>query len=102
MRIHRRKDHWLGAQHTKILRAKGLGHNVLGLVGAPVIARELASVDDIGIERVGSHVAILFCGHRMPLANRNLAIIAPAGDADRAALLLSAANPVWKRIVGAD
>ena len=36
----------------------------------------------------------------MPFAKSDFAVIAPAGDAGRATLLLAAAKPIWKCVVG--
>src|SRR5579862_4808632 len=52
------------------------------------------TVDDVGVERIGSDVAVLDGADRMPVAIGDLAIVATARDADRAALLLSGADPI--------
>src|SRR5689334_14648971 len=75
------EDDWLGAEHAEILRAKWLGDDVLGLACAAIVARELASVNGIGIERVRDDVSIFFRSHGMPLADGDLPIVATAGDA---------------------
>src|SRR5438270_11614497 len=46
MRIHRRKDHRLGAEHSKIGRTQWHGKNALGLTGASIVARQLPAVDN--------------------------------------------------------
>ena len=61
-------------------------------VGAAIISRQLAAVDDVGIERIGHHVAVFFGSHGMPVAEGDLAVVAAAGDASRTALLLAAAQ----------
>src|SRR5205809_1842647 len=99
MRIKRREDHRLSSQCAKILRTENFGHDVLGLAGAPVVTRELAAVDDIRVKRVRHNVAILFRRYGMPLANGDFAVIATAGDADRTALLLAAAEPIRESVV---
>ena len=76
--------------------------DVLDLAGAPVEARHLAAVDDVGVERVGRDVAVLFDADRVPFAEGDLAVVAAARDAGRAALLLAAADAVGKRVVGGD
>ena len=38
----------------------------------------------------------------MPVAERDLAFVASAGDAGGSAFLLAAADPIGKRVVGAD
>ena len=55
-----------------------------------------------GFERVGRDVAVLFDADRVPVAERDLAVVAAAGDAGRAALLLAAVDPVGKLVVGDD
>src|SRR5579863_2559313 len=58
------------------------------------------AIDHIVIERIGRDIAIFDHAHRMPLAVGYGTVVAAARDADRAALLLSRANAVRKRIVG--
>src|SRR5207302_6215212 len=67
-----------------------------------VEARALAAVDDLGIERVGGDVAILIGADGMPVAEGDLAIVAAAGDAGGAALLLAAVDPVGNLVIGDD
>ncbi len=100
MRVERRKDDWLGPYHAEVRSWDRDRHHVLPLRRAPVIARQFAAKDDVRIERIGHDVAILFGRHRMPIAKGDLAIVAAAGDANRAALLLSAAQAIGKGIVG--
>src|SRR5271157_40477 len=64
------------------------------------IAAHAAAVDDVGIQRVGRNVRILRRAYRMPFAERDLAIVAAAGDARRSALLLPAIDPVGHLVVG--
>src|SRR5205807_3546832 len=100
MRILRREDNRLRPQDAKILRSKRLRHDVLRLPGAAVITCQLAAVDDVRVEGIRNNIPVFLSRHRMPLADSDLAIIAPAGNARRAALLLSAAKPVGKGVVG--
>ena len=100
VRIERREDNRLGADDAKFRAAQRHRHDVLRLRCAAIVARQLAAVDDVGIERIGNNVAVFFRCHRMPVAKRDLAVIAAAGDADRAALLLAAAQAIGKRVVG--
>ena len=67
-----------------------------------VEARGFAAVNQIGMQRIGRDVSIFFDAHRMPIAKSDFAPVAAAGDAGRAAFLLSAVNPVGKLIVGDD
>src|SRR5207253_10767640 len=57
VRIDRRKDHRLGADHSKIRRTQGHRKNFLGLAGASIVAGQLAAIDNIGIEWVGDDIA---------------------------------------------
>ena len=69
----------------------------------PVVARDFfRAVDDVGVLRVGSGVAVLFDRGRMPLARRDLAVDATARDASGSAVLLPAADAVGERVVGRD
>src|SRR5882762_11764842 len=102
MRIDRREDHRLGADHPKISRAKRFRHDALSLPRAAIVARELSAIDDIGVERVRRHIAIFLSSDGMPFAESDLAIVATAGDAGRAALLLAAAQTIRKGVVGID
>ncbi len=52
------------------------------------------AVDDVGIEGIGRHVPVLDHADRMPVAVRDLTVIAAARDAYRAALLLAGADAV--------
>jgi hypothetical protein len=72
------------------------------LSGAPIEARQLAAVDDVRVERIGDNVAVFLGRDRMPVAKSDPAIIAAAGDADRAAFLLAAVQPIRKCVIGAD
>src|SRR5271157_610248 len=76
--------------------------DVLDLTRDAVVPGDCAAVDDIRIQRVGRDVSVLFGAHRMPLAKRDLAVVAAARDAHRPALLLAAVDPVWKLVVGDD
>ena len=67
---------------------------------APVVARDLSAVHDVRIERIGRRVAVLLHRDRMPLAHRDVSVVAAARDAHRSAVLLPAADAVRKRVVG--
>src|SRR5205823_12697402 len=74
---------------------------VFDLAGAPVETRDFAtpcSIHDVVIERIGGDIAILNHPHGMPVAKRNLAVFAAAGNADRSAFLLAATNLVGEFI----
>ncbi len=61
------------------------------VLGHHVAAR---AEDDIRVERIRDDVAVLDHPHGVPVAIGDLAVVAAAGDADRAAFLLSGAQPV--------
>src|SRR5205809_2797826 len=90
MRIDRRKDHGLGAQHSKIGRTQWHWKNPLRLTSASIVARQLSAIDHIGIERIGDDITIFLGRDRVPITKGDGAIIAAAGDSDRTALLLTA------------
>src|SRR5258708_1290662 len=56
-----------------------------------------ATVDDVGVERVGRDVPVFDDAHGVPIAGGDRAVIATTGDADRTALLLASADFIWKR-----
>src|SRR5262249_37423933 len=73
------------------------GRDVLHLPGGPVVLGNLVApgaVDDVAVERVGGDVAVLDHPDRVPVARGDRAVIAAAGDAYRAALLLACADAV--------
>src|SRR4029077_2521848 len=101
VRIDGREHGWLCAVGAEFFSLDGNRRDVLNLAGVPVIFRNLASaaaVNDVGIERVGSDVAVFNCADGMPVALGDGAVVAAAGDADRAALLLAAADAVRKSV----
>ena len=106
MRIDRREHHRLRA-HGPVARTSGWrgpsatagGADVRHLSRPPVVPCHLAAVDDVGIERIGRGIAVFLDAHRVPLAKRDLAVVAAAGDAHRTTILLPAADTVRKRVV---
>src|SRR5262249_54941301 len=58
--------------------------------------------DDVGVQGVGGDVAVLLHRHRVPVAEGDRPVVAPARDAHRPALLLASAHAVRERVVGAD
>ena len=96
----RREHERLGAKHA--IAAQRLGLDVLDLSGAAVVARYLAAVDDVGIERIGRGVAVLFNAGGMPVMKGDAAIVAAAGNAGAAAVLLAAADAIGEGVVGGD
>ena len=69
---------------------------VLAHVGAKV-----AAVNDVRVKRIGGDVAILSGANRVPLPNRNLAVISAAAHHRGAAFLLAAIHPIRELVVGA-
>src|SRR5689334_7554600 len=70
-----------------------------------VISRNLetrATINDVWIERIGRDVRIFVGSDGMPVMEGDLAIVATAQRAGRAALLLATVHPVWVLIVGDD
>ena len=102
VRIDGGEDHRRGAQRPEIRGADRCRRDVLNLAGLAVVSRDLAAVDDVGVQRIGHGVAVFLDADRMPLAERNHPVAAAAGDAGRAALLLAAADAVRERVVGVD
>src|SRR4029079_1060802 len=76
--------------------------DLLYVAASLVVARALAAKDDAGMQRVGRSVAVFLDADRMPFAERDLAVVAPRGDAGRSAFLLAAVEPVGKPVVGGD
>ncbi len=102
MRIGKGEDDGRGAECAVVGAADGLGGDVFDLAGAAVEARDLAAVHDIGIERIGDGVPVLFDTDGRPLAEGELSVVAAAGDAGRAALLLATANAIGEIVIGVD
>ena len=65
-------------------------------------ARDLAAVNQVGMQRIGRDVSVFFDADRMPVAKSDFATVAAAGGAGRAAFLLAAVDPVGKLVVGDD
>ena len=103
VRVDRRKNDRLGPDRAPVGRPDGLRPDGLDLPRPPVPARDSApAVDDVRVERVGSGVAVFVDGDRAPVAERDLAVVAPARDARRPALLLAAVDAVGEGVVGRD
>jgi len=102
VRVERREQQGHRPDKAVSPRPHRLGGHVLDLACAPVEARDLAAVHDVGVQRIGGHVAVLLGTDGMPLADSDLAVGAAAQDAGRSALLLAAVYAVGKGVVGAD
>ena len=95
-----RKHDRLRAVEAVFAGADNPGADILNLAGAAVEFGELAAVEDVGMERVGGNVAVFLDADGVPVAERNGAVIAAAGDADGATFLLRTVNPVGELVVG--
>src|SRR6185369_16129733 len=78
------------------------GRHVLHLPCRRIEARCFAAVDQIGMQWIGCDVTVLFNADRSPIAKSDGAVVATALHTRRAALLLTAVNPVRKLIVSDD
>src|SRR5690242_9980717 len=99
MRIEWRKDNGFRAQHPKIFRLHRYRKNVLRLTSAPIKSGQFSADDDVRIERIGDDVTVFFRRDRLPVAERDFAVVPAAFDSDGTAFLLSAVKPVRKRVV---
>src|SRR5881628_397452 len=93
MRIERRKDNRLGPQYSKIFCLHRHRKYILFLAGAAIESRQLTANDNVRIERIGNDVTIFLGRDRLPIAERDLALIAAAFGSDRTAFLLAAVKP---------
>ena len=105
VRVGRREDDRLRAVDPVGVAEHRDRRHVLRLVGGPpVLGHHVAAgaVDDVRVERVGCDVAVLDGAHRVPVAEGDRAVVAAAGDAHRAALLLAAADLVGELVARLD
>jgi len=103
VRIHRRKHQWLGPVGAVFGGAQRNRRDILQFAGRPAVLRDFgasSAVNDVMIQWIGGDVSVLDHSHRVPVAEIDGAVVAPAGDADRTALLLSGTDAIRKRIVG--
>ena len=101
-RVHRREQHGHGAHEAVLPRAHRIGRHVLDVTGIPVEPRQLAAVDQVGVQRVRRDVAVLLGAHRVPFADGDLPVVAAARHAGGARLLLPAVHPVGEAVVRRD
>src|SRR6185312_5232068 len=99
--IGRRKKHGCRPKEPVFTAADNFGRNILNLSCSFVIPRDLSSVNNVGVQRIGCDIAIFFYTYGMPFTEGDLAVIAPGSDSDRTALLLSSIDVIWKGIVRA-
>src|SRR6267378_4289855 len=102
MRIDGREYDRLCSQHAKIRSPKWFRQNVLSLRGATLVTRKHSAIHNVRVKWIGNHVTIFFSAHRMPFSESYLAVVATTSDAGGAALLLTAAQSIWKSVVGID
>src|SRR6202140_28611 len=99
VRIERRKYNRQGAIVAVFSPTDGLRRNVGNFAELLIGARQTRAVNNVGVERIYSNVAIFKNSDRMPFAKSDLAIIAAAQRSRRAAFLLRAIYPIGKAIV---
>src|SRR5205807_9619494 len=66
-----------------------------------VEARDLSAVYDVGVQRIGSDIAVLLRADGTPLPERDLSVVAAAHDSGGPALLLAAVHAVRELVIGA-
>ncbi len=91
-----------GADPAVFPGAHGLGRHLLHLARAPVESAQLAAVHEVRVQRVGRDVAVFFRPDGTPFPDRDLAVVAPAHDTGRPALLLAAVHPIRKPPISRD
>ena len=80
--------------------------NALRLPGCAVEPRQewafVIGVDDIRVARIHRDVTAFAASHRIPIALKNRAVVAPRANADGSVVLLLAIDAVEKIVVGHD
>ncbi len=102
MRLERRKNNRKRARIAIFAAANRLRRNLRVLADVLLRSREPVAIKNVRIERIDGDVSILENPDQMPIAKRNLAVIAAALRRHGAAFLLRAVNPIRKTIVGGD
>ena len=77
-----------------------MGSTSLNLARAAVVPRDFATVDDVGVERIGCGIAVLFDADRVPVVEGDATVVAAAGDAALNRVLLASADAIGKGVVG--
>ena len=98
-----REHQRLGAVGAIFLASQWNRGDVLHLPRCPVILGDFGSastIDNIGIKRVGSDVAVFDHADRVPVAEGDDAVVATSPNAYGTAFLLARANAIGKGIVG--
>ena len=79
MRIDRREQDGLRADGAIVAAAAPDARpDLYDLTGPTVVAGDLAAIDDVGIQRIGSDVAVFLDSDRVPLAERDPALVTAA------------------------
>ena len=105
VRVLRRKKQGLGAVHADTGAFERDRRDVLHLPRRQMRFRHdipPGAIDDVGIEGIGYDVPVLDRTDRMPVAKRDLAVVAASGDADRTAFLLARADSIRECVGDAD
>ncbi len=103
--IEGRKQNGLRAIRAVLGIGERNGGDILHLACRQRVSRNFAaarSINNVGIQGIRCGVSVLDHADRMPVAKGNLAVVAAARNAHRAAILLPAADEVRKRIAGLD
>ena len=90
----------LGANDAIPFRRQRDRRDFLRLSGALDEALDFSAEEDARMQRIGNDVAVFLRAGGVPIALRDCAPIAAAAHARRTALLLAAADPIWKPVVG--
>src|SRR5207247_2538350 len=102
VRLERRKNNGKRAVVAVFTSADGFGRNVRNFAKRLIRPRHAPAIKNVRVQRIDSHVAILLHAERMPFAEADLPVVAPAQRPGRAAFLLRAVDPVGKTIVRRD
>src|ERR1700722_1405556 len=103
--IDRRKNKRLrafGAEFSGVLHD---GRNFPDLPGDPIVSGDVGAsraINNIWIHGIRNGISVLDGADRMPIAKSNFAIVASAGNADGAAILLSATHAIRESVIGND
>src|SRR5258708_23655889 len=97
-----RKQQGSRPEEAVFTTADSFRRDILYLSCPFIVAGDLPSVNDIGIQWICGDIPVFFHADGMPFPEGDLPVIAPGGDADGAALLLTAIYIIGEGVVGAD
>ncbi len=104
VRVLRRKRQRRIHGHAIVSIAAHVGRNVgdlpVGTIDAHQPAPRPAGIDHVRIQRIGNDVSKFISAHRVPIHERDFAVIAAAERTHRSAVLLRPVNPIRKAVVG--